>query len=112
MIRPQASEIAAQRPYAFVGAGGLTASIWKSASASAESHYAFNIFRLIPESGQVSQRFGPADVADLMKLAHVLAATLLDDGCLSDVDRRELRKLIAKLETLWPEEEAAPGQIQ
>ena len=94
-----------KRPYAMVGAGELTASIWKLAEPSLNGHYRFSIFRMTRDTGSVSQCFVPSDVADLVKLSHVLAATLLDDGCLSDADRRGLRKLLAALETLLPLEE-------
>ncbi len=95
---------APQRPYAMVGAGDLTASIWKSPESSNEPTYVFNVFRMERGSGQVSQRFVTADVSDFVKLAHVLAATLLDDGCLDDSTRHDLRALVKQLETLLPEE--------
>lgn len=100
------------RPYAMVGAGELTASIWKLAAPSLNGQYRFTIFRMSRGMGSVSQCFVPSDVADFLKLAHVLAATLLDDGCLSDADRRELRMLVTKLETLLPVEETTSDQTR
>jgi hypothetical protein len=99
------SEFTDRRPYAMVGAGELTASIWKLAVPSLNGQYRFSIFHMSRDTGRVSQQFNPCDVAALVKLSHVLAATLLDDGCLSDVDRRGLRKLLSALETLLSSEE-------
>jgi hypothetical protein len=42
----------------------------------------------------------PSDVVDLVKLCQVLAATLVDDGCISSDDRRLLQELAAELDAI------------
>lgn len=85
------------KPYTLVGAGPLTATVWKTASESGGYRYRFNIIRTNPATGTVSQRFRPQDVRHLAKLLQVLAFTLSDDGCLDDVVRRDLQSLSATL---------------
>lgn len=89
------------KPYAMVGAGKLAASIWKSGDRRAGWHYRFTLFRMNSKTGAVQQRFAPRDIADLVKLARVLAAVLADDGCLELPMRQALRDLVADLDTIF-----------
>lgn len=89
-----------RKPVAIVGAGKLVASIWKSGDERAGWRYRFNIYRLSHGSGRVSQRLAPCDVADLVKLARVLASTLADDGCLDPQQREALIDLAADIDQI------------
>ena len=91
---------AAKRPYALLGAGRLTSSIWKEGDEGAGWRYRFNIFRMTPAEGRVSQLLRPGDLHDLVKLCHVLAAVLADDGCLPTAERRALAVLVERLEPI------------
>ena len=86
------------KPYAMLGAGPLVSALWKTGDEPSGWSYRFNIYRMSPGSGQVSQLFRPADVLDLAKLCQVLAATLADDGCIPSRHRRALADLEAKLD--------------
>jgi hypothetical protein len=83
-----------------VGAGLLTATVWKTGDERSGWQYRFSLFRQCQSSGQVSQLYSPADINDLVKLAHVLAITLADDGCLPATERQSLRRLVSRLELL------------
>lgn len=89
------------KPYAMVGAGRLVSTLWKSGDPQAGWRYHFNLFR-ITDRGQVGQLFSPDDVIDLIKLTRVLASTLVEDGCLPTVRRRELTRLAALLDDILP----------
>ena len=89
-----------RKPIAIVGAGKLIASIWKSGDEQAGWRYRFNLFRLSHGSGRVSQLLAPCDVADLVKLARVLASTLADDGCLAPQQRQALIDLAADIDQI------------
>ena len=89
-----------RKPVAIVGAGKLVASVWKSGDERSGWRYRFNIFRLSHGSGRVSQRLAPCDVADLVKLARVLASTLADDGCLAHQQRQSLIDLAADIDQI------------
>ena len=88
------------KPYCMVGAGELASALWKTGDQVAGWRYRFNLFRMPSRSGRVSQLFRPADLTDIVKLCQVLAATLVDDGCLSPADRRALKQLVANLEQI------------
>jgi hypothetical protein len=89
-----------RKPYAMVGAGKLTASIWKTENPRSGCNYRFNVFRLNSTNGRVSQQFTPSDVADLVKFARVLASTLADDGCLAPQQRKSLIDLAADIDQI------------
>jgi hypothetical protein len=89
------------KPMGIVGAGPLTSMIWKTGDQDAGWRYRFNLFRTPARGGRVSQLFTPADVIHFVKLAHVLAAVLADDGCLSPVERGVLKRLAADLDEWW-----------
>lgn len=89
------------KPMGMVGAGPLTSMIWKTGDPDAGWRYRFNLFRTTSRSGRISQLFTPADVIHFVKLAHVLAAVLADDGCLSPVERGVLKRLAADLDEWW-----------
>lgn len=86
-----------EKPYAMVGSGRLASSIWKTGDESSGWEYRFNVFRLAP-GGRVGQRFRPNDLKDIVKLVKVLAAVLLDDGCISGKERLRLSQLVAELD--------------
>jgi hypothetical protein len=88
------------KPYEIVGAGQLTATVWKTGDAACGWKYRFNVYRQSQESGVVSQLYRPADVKDLVKLCQVLAIALVDDGCLTAGERRVLVKLTAQLDSV------------
>jgi hypothetical protein len=90
----------AKKPYALLGAGTLTAAIWKKGDEEDGWSYRFNIFRMQSSTGRVSQLFCPSDVQELVKLCRVLALVLVDDGCISSAQRRSLAALAAQLEII------------
>jgi hypothetical protein len=55
-------------------------------------------------NGRVTRLLRPADVIDLAKLCQVLAATFVDDGCISAKERQLLRNLAAKLDAITNKE--------
>ena len=93
-----APPVTTPKPYAMLGAGELISAIWKTGDERSGRNYRFNIYRCKPDSGHVRQVFRPADVADLVKLCQVLAATLADDGCIPEELRRKLLDLAIKLD--------------
>ena len=76
------SGVSDSRPCAMLGAGQLTASLWKLGDETSGWRYRFNIFRMTRANGRVSQRFLPEDVVDLVKLAQTLAFALSEEECL------------------------------
>lgn len=90
----------ATRPYELVGAGQLASAIWKHGDSQSGWDYRFNIFRMKPQNGRVSQLLSPCDVHDLVKLSRVLAAVLADDGCIAASERHSLVELAAQLESI------------
>ncbi len=89
-----------EKPYAMLGAGHLTAAIWKSGDDRSGWSYRFNVYRMSNRNGQVSQLLRPTDVQDLVKLSQVLAAVLAEDGCMPTGQRRALDELAARLDTI------------
>lgn len=85
-------------PYEMVGAGQLTSSVWKQGDEDSGWAYRFNIFRMAPATGRVSQLLYPSDVPDLVNLCRVLATVLADDGCIPAAQRRALANLAAQLD--------------
>jgi hypothetical protein len=101
------------KPMGMVGAGPLASMIWKSGDPDAGWRYRFNLFRTTARGGRVSQLFTPADVIHFVKLAHVLAQVLADDGCLSPIERGVLKRLAAELDDWWSRHtQKAPGNGQ
>lgn len=88
------------KPYAMVGAGNLTACIWKDHASESGWTYRFNVFRLEASKGRVTQRLQPGDITDLVKLARVLAQVISDDGCLTPKLCHELRTLAVSIDFL------------
>ena len=80
-----------------LGAGQLVSTIWMTGEKRGRRSCRFNVYRMSPTSGRVSQLLRPADVHDLVKLCHVLAATLADDGCIPPEQRRALADLAKRL---------------
>ncbi len=91
-----------RKPYAMLGAGRLTASLWKEGDEHAGWRYRFNLFRMSRVTGRVGQRFLPQDAPDLARLAQLLAFTLSDDGCLDRELRDDLSCLAACLDQVLP----------
>jgi hypothetical protein len=89
------------KPYVIVGAGRLSAAVWKTLSEDGNATYQFNIFSLDAMDGSVIQRFSARDVVDLAKLAHVLASVLVDDGGVDHDLRRQLSSLVSDLESVF-----------
>ena len=89
------------KPYVIVGAGRLSAAVWKLPSEDGEADYRFNVFSLDAIDGSVAHVFSARDIIDLAKLAHVLAAVLVDDGCMDAGLRRKLQSLIGDLEEIF-----------
>ncbi len=89
------------KPMGMVGAGPLTSMIWKTGDEESGWRYRFNLFRTTAHGERVAQLFTPTDVIHFVKLAHVLAQVLADDGCLSPVDRGVLKQLAAELDDWW-----------
>ena len=88
------------KPYAVLGAGSLVSSIWKAGQVRSGWLYRFNVFRMGAHNGHVSQLLRPADLPDLVRLCHVLAATLADDGCIPLEQREILADLAVKLDRI------------
>jgi len=86
-------------PYMMLGAGQLCAAVSKVGDEQGGWQYRFNVFRMSKSDGSVEQRFAPSDIADLVKLARVLATAIADDGCLS----RDLKNELCRLSTCLDE---------
>ena len=90
-----------RKPLGMVGAGRLASMIWKTGDEQSGWRYRFNVFRTVNNAGRVSQLFAPSDAILLVKLAHVLAAVIADDGCISPDERQSLKRLATELDELW-----------
>ena len=88
------------KPYTVLGAGRLFSLLWKAGDERSGWTYRFNIYRMSPRSGHVSQLLRPTDVPDLAKLCQVLAAALEDDGCIPVRHRRTLANLASHLDRI------------
>lgn len=105
-IKPQnGARLRTNKPYEIVGAGQLTATVWKTGDEIGGWRYRFNVFHQSTETGAVGQLFRPADLPDFIKLCHVLALTLSDDGCLTAGERRLLTTLVSRLSDMFSKEE-------
>lgn len=89
--------IKSRKPYTFVGADHLTASVHKTGDELIGFEYCITISRR-SQSGSVDQWFSPADLVGLTKLIRVLAAELVSDGCVDAATRHQLRALSAALD--------------
>ena len=92
--------VTSNKPYLIVGAGKLTAAVWKSNKKRSGSRYRFNVFRLCSETGRATQCLLPSDVPDLVKLARVLAQVIADDGCLPVGLRQRLFELATSIDSM------------
>lgn len=86
-----------KKPYALVGSGALTATIWKTGIEASRGTYRFNIVRTA-RTGSVTQRFAPEDLPKLLNIVRVLAAVIADDGCVPPATRDELLRLAKMLD--------------
>jgi len=98
--RDKQRRIATSKPYCSLGAGCLTSFLWKSGDQVSGWRYRFNLFRLAAQDGRVSQLFRPADLMHFVKFVQVMAAVIADDGCLSPIERGNLRRLATELDEL------------
>jgi hypothetical protein len=80
-----------------LGAGQLVSTIWKARHKRGRGSLRFNVYRMSSDNGRVSQLLRPTDVHDLVKLCHVLAATLAADDCIPAGQRRVLADLAERL---------------
>lgn len=82
-------------PHLIVGAGPLTAHVWRSESADADQDYLFDLrsSTVLDTSGL----FRTSDLLHFCSLLHVLAQELLHDGAMSRPLRTELGKLLRAL---------------
>ena len=80
-----------------LGAGQLVSAVWKTADQRGGRSCHFNVYRMNPHNGTVSQLLRPMDVHDLVKLCQVLAMTLADDGVIPPEQRRVLADLAKRL---------------
>ncbi len=87
-----------RQPYTLVGAEQLTAAVYKTGDEFSGFDYRFNIVRLNNRTGRVNQWFTPDDLCAMVKLVRVLAAELVDDGCMDDALRNQLFHLAASLD--------------
>lgn len=94
------TQTASEKPYATLGAGQLTSTLWKNGDVRSGWSYRFNIYRTNSRNGRVFRLFRPVDVPHLIKLCYVLAAALVDDGCISADERRILAALATKLDRI------------
>ncbi len=100
------------RPYCMVGAVRLSAAIWKHGDENGGFRYQFNVFRMLAAHGRVSQLLGPEDVLCLAKLAHILAVTLIDDGCIENELKRSLKRLVVRLDAAMVNEAEPNDRIE
>ncbi len=89
----------AEKPMGMVGAGPLTALIWKNGHQDSGWRYQFSLFRQL-RAGKVSQLFRPLDLMYFIKLLQVIAAVIADDGCLSPIETGVLRRVEQDLDQL------------
>ncbi len=101
------SIVVSTKPDAVVGAGRLAAEIWKSRDD--EVDFDFNVFRVDRKTGAVNQLFKSADVADLARLAQLLAAEMSTDELLGRETCDDLACLAACLEDVLPSGYSYPG---
>ncbi len=99
------------KPYATMGAGPLVSMLWKLGNERSGWRYRFNLFRMSPYSGNVTQQFRPQDLKELAKLLRVLAFTLADDGCLSKKLRSDLLCLNIRLDEALGTAEGGRGYV-
>ncbi|MCA9171315.1 MAG: hypothetical protein KDB23_26775, partial [Planctomycetales bacterium] len=92
------------KPYAMLGAGTLSATLWKVRVNGDQWEYFFNLFRSSETDGSVTQRFTAEDLIQLVKLAQVLASVLDEDGCLDHALRLRMRRLHVWLDMMFHSE--------
>ena len=93
------SPFSGKKAYEVVGAGNWTVAVHKRWRTKEKCEYWFRMLRMeqtVPTT--YSHRFRPADVLDLPKLAQVLAASIVQDGCVEPSLRDDLACLTAGLD--------------
>ena len=88
-----------KKAYEVVGAGNWTAAVHKRRTSEEKCEYWFRMLRMeqtVPTT--YSHRFRPADVLDLPKLTQVIAASLVQDGCIEQSLKDDLACLVAGLD--------------
>lgn len=88
------------KPYEAVGSGGITSFVWKRCDKQGRCRYGFNLFRQHTRSGTVTQLYRASDLLNVVKVCHLLAVTLTQDGCLEPQLRKELAGLATALQAV------------
>ena len=88
------------KPNAILGAGQLVSALWNTADQIGAGSCRFNVYRMSPSDGCVSQLLRPADVPDLVKLCQVLAVAFAEDASISLSERRTLADLAIRLDEI------------
>lgn len=108
--RPFDFDVQQLRPYCVAGADRLTSHLWKFGSEDTGYRFRFNVMRQ-EATGSVSQTFRPSDLASLIKLTQVLASILVDDGCISQAERRALKSLAQRLDLFVQQSRSISGNM-
>lgn len=96
------------RPYATLGSGPITSSLWKSDLPDTKCHYRFNLYRTNARSGLTSNWFRPQDIEPLIRTLSVLAFELAEDGCMSATLRHRLHDLAECLNEVLSDDKDSP----
>ena len=81
-----------------VGAGPLISPVWKSGSENTGWRFRFAIFRWLKKKSRGSTVLHPLDLLHLVKLIQVLAAVMVEEGCITPTERIVLKRLAFKLD--------------
>lgn len=88
------------KPYATAGAGELTSLLWKRLKADGNAFYEFNLFRIRAGTKLPTGSLNQKHLRSMVKLVHLLATVMLDDGCLTAAEEFELETLVTALELI------------
>lgn len=86
------------KPMVIVGAGPLVSPVWKSGNEISGWQYRFGICHPVEHNNCNSTELHPLDLVHIVKLIQVLAAVIVDDGCISSTERVLLKRLASKLD--------------
>jgi hypothetical protein len=73
-----------------LGAGRISAAVWKQDEKRQDWRYVFNLYRLTPTNGHVTQLFQPTDLFDLIRALPMLAGIFADEPRLSEPSAQRL----------------------
>ena len=100
MIRSNAPEKqTSEKPVAIVGADELTAFLFRRDWSSFNA-YEFNLVHVNPQDGATKQLFEADDIKNVIKICHLVAFAVLDDGWIDGKTQSDLRNLVSQLEEL------------